>query len=303
MSLFKKARVQDRKFRAAIMGVSNSGKTYTALVLASVLGKKIALIDTEHSSASMYADNFNFDSLNLDSFHPSKYIEAIQAAVKEGYEVIVVDSLSHAWAGKSGALELVDEASARNKGNSFGAWRSVTPLQNQLIDAIITCPAHIICTMRSKTHYQVESADGKTKVTKVGLAPVQRDGIEYEFDFVAEMDTDHRLIVTKSRISSLTDKVILKPDAKFFEEFNAYINRGKSNEMIETIKETFNAEELANAEQCTALQEWAEELGMEWKSKVLSFYKIESFNRLTTSQAETVLARAAKLNDNRKAGV
>jgi type II secretory pathway predicted ATPase ExeA len=82
MSLFKKARVQDRKFRAAIMGVSNSGKTYTALVLASVLGKKIALIDTEHSSASMYADNFNFDSLNLDSFHPSKYIEAIQAAVK-----------------------------------------------------------------------------------------------------------------------------------------------------------------------------------------------------------------------------
>lgn len=292
--IFKKAKVQDRKFRAAITGISSSGKTYTALVLASVLGKKIALIDTEHSSATMYADQFNFDTLNLESFHPAKYIEAINAAVKECYEVIIVDSLSHAWSGKDGALELVDQAAARNKGNNFGAWRNITPLQNQLIDTIIGCPAHIICTMRSKTHYQVDSNEGKTVVRKVGLAPIQRDGIEYEFDFVGEMNADHQMVVSKSRIPSLCDKVVTKPDAKFFEEFNAHINRGKFNNLVDTAKEKLNADELMNLETNAELHSFAEEFGPEWVSKVLNFYKVESLDFLTRSMAETVLARARK---------
>lgn len=292
MSGFRKATVKNRKFRAAIMGTAGSGKSLTSLILASTLGKRIALIDTEHGSAEMYANTFEFDTLNLTEYHPQKYIDAVKEAAKEGYEVVVIDSLSHAWSGKGGALELVDQATARNKGSSFGAWRDVTPLQNQLVDAIIGCPAHVICTLRSKTDYQVETEGGKTRVRKVGLAPVQRDGMEYEFDFLAEMDADHRMIVTKSRIPALADKVVTKPDAKFFLEFQNYLNQGVAVEMAAEIKNTMDAVEMATEGQILKLVEAAKSLGGDWLAKVMNFYKIKSFEELTKAQADTVLARA-----------
>ena len=292
MSGFKKAQVRNRKFRAAIMGTAGSGKSLTALILASTLGKKIAMIDTEHGSAEMYANSFDFDTLSLTDYHPHRYIEAIKEAGAAGYEVLIIDSLSHAWSGKGGALELVDQATARNKGSSFGAWRDVTPLQNQLVDSIIGSPCHVICTLRSKTDYQVESEGGKTRVRKVGLAPVQRDGMEYEFDFLAEMDADHRLIVTKSRIPALADKVVTKPDAKFFAEFSNYLNQGLAVEIVGEIKKTMDAVEMATDGQLLKLDEAAKSLGAEWLAKVLRFYKIKSFEELTKAQADTVLSRA-----------
>jgi len=292
MSMFKKAAVKNRKFRAAIMGTAGSGKSLTALILASTLGKKIAMVDTEHGSAEMYANTFEFDTLSLTDYHPQRYIDAIKEAGKEGYEVVIIDSLSHAWSGKGGALELVDQATARNKGSSFGAWRDVTPLQNQLVDAIIGSPCHVICTLRSKTDYQVESEGGKTRVRKVGLAPVQRDGMEYEFDFLAEMDADHRMIVTKSRIPALADKVVTKPDATFFQEFKNYLNQGVAIEMVTSAKTELDAVEMATDGQLLKLDEAAKSLGAEWLAKVLRFYKIKSFEELTKAQADTVLSRA-----------
>jgi len=292
MSMFKKAAVKNRKFRAAIMGTAGSGKSLTALILSSTLGKKIAMVDTEHGSAEMYANSFEFDTLSLTDYHPQRYIDAIKEAGKEGYEVVIIDSLSHAWSGKGGALELVDQATARNKGSSFGAWRDVTPLQNQLVDAIIGSPCHVICTLRSKTDYQVESEGGKTRVRKVGLAPVQRDGMEYEFDFLAEMDADHRLIVTKSRIPALADKVVTKPDAKFFAEFSNYLNQGLAVEIVGEIKKTMDAVEMATEGQLLKLDEAAKSLGADWLAKVLRFYKVKQFNELTKAQADTVLSRA-----------
>lgn len=274
------------------MGTAGSGKSLTSLILASTLGKRIALIDTEHGSAEMYANTFEFDTLNLTEYHPQKYIDAVKEAAKEGYEVVVIDSLSHAWSGKGGALELVDQATARNKGSSFGAWRDVTPLQNQLVDAIIGCPAHVICTLRSKTDYQVETEGGKTRVRKVGLAPVQRDGMEYEFDFLAEMDADHRMIVTKSRIPALADKVITKPDATFFQEFKNYLNQGAAVEMVSTAKAALDATEMATEGQILKLVEAAKSLGGDWLAKVIKFYKVTEFSELTKAQADTVLARA-----------
>lgn len=274
------------------MGTAGSGKSLTALILASTLGKKIAMVDTEHGSAEMYAGTFDFDTLSLTEYHPQKYIDAIREAAKEGYEVVIIDSLSHAWSGKGGALELVDQATARNKGSSFGAWRDVTPLQNQLVDAIIGCPAHVICTLRSKTDYQVETEGGKTRVRKVGLAPVQRDGMEYEFDFLAEMDADHRMIVTKSRIPALADKVITKPDATFFQEFKNYLNQGAAVEMVSTAKAALDATEMATEGQLLKLTDAGKNLGADWLAKVMNFYKIKSFEELTKAQADTVLARA-----------
>lgn len=229
---FRKAVKSQRKARIALIGPSGSGKTYTALEIATGLagpGGRIALIDTENASASLYADRFDFDTLNLDTFSPKVYTEAIRAAEEAGYDVIIIDSLSHAWAGKDGALEQVDKAAARAKGNTFAAWREVTPQHNALVDALVRCKAHVVVTMRAKTEYVVEKDEktGKTTPRKVGMAPIQRDGLEYEFDIVADMDLEHRFIVSKSRMSDLADEVITRPTAELGERIRVWLEDGE----------------------------------------------------------------------------
>ena len=209
---FKKATKSQARLRLALVGPAGSGKTYTALKLAKGLGKRIAVIDTEHGSASKYADVVDFDVLELESFSPRTYVEAIQAAVAEGYDVIIIDSLSHAWMGKDGALEQVDRAAKRGGGNSFGAWRDVTPQHNALVEAIVGCKAHVIATMRAKTEYAQEKDErGKTVVRKVGLAPVQRDGLEFEFDVVGDLTAENDLVITKTRCPRLSGVVQKHP--------------------------------------------------------------------------------------------
>lgn len=209
----KKATKAQSKARVALVGVSGAGKTYTALRLAQGLGKRVLLIDTENASASKYADDFEFDTIELSTFHPQQYVEALKMAQGAGYDVIVVDSLSHAWMGKDGALEQVDRVTARSQSkNSFASWREVTPMHNALVDALVHCKAHLIVTMRAKSDYVMQEVtrNGRTKTepVKVGLAPIQRDGIEYEFDVVADIDIDHHLIVTKTRCKALDGLVV-----------------------------------------------------------------------------------------------
>jgi hypothetical protein len=227
MGSFKKATKSQAKLRMAITGPSGSGKTYTALSVGTPLGN-IAVIDTERGSASKYADLFDFDVLELTEYHPRHYIEAIKAACAGGYDVLIIDSLSHAWSGQGGVLELVDRAAKRSQSqNSFAAWRDVTPLHNQLVDTILGAPIHIIATMRSKTEYVLERDErGRTTPRKVGLAPVQRDGMEYEFDVVAEMDMDNNMIISKSRIVALTGGVVNRPDGQFGELLKAWLSDG-----------------------------------------------------------------------------
>jgi hypothetical protein len=129
---------------------------------------------------------------------------------------LILDSLSHAWIGKDGALEQIDRIAKRSpSSNTFAAWPDVTPLHNQLIEAMLLCQSHLIVTMRSKTEYIIEEYEDKgrkkTRPTKVGLAPIQRDGLEYEFDVVGDMDRDNNLIVTKSRCPDLFGRIIHKP--------------------------------------------------------------------------------------------
>lgn len=205
--VFKKAVKHEAKLRLALIGPAGSGKTYSALSIAQHLGERVAVVDTEHGSASKYADIFDFDTLAPDTFSPTVYIEAIEAAEEAGYDVLILDSLSHAWAGKGGLLEFVDNQAKKNRGNSFMAWREATPLHNRLIDTMLACNLHLIVTMRSKTEYVVEQdARGKTTIRKVGLQPVQRDGLEYEFDVTADLDLDNMLIVSKTRCPALKDK-------------------------------------------------------------------------------------------------
>ena len=226
---FRQARKKQLKLRMALIGPAGSGKTYSALNIGQHLGRRVAVIDTEHGSASKYADLFTFDVLELESFHPQMYIDAISAAEQAGYDVLIIDSLSHAWMGKDGALELVDKAAKRSQsGNSFAAWRDVTPLHNNLVEAMLAARLHLVVTMRSKMEYvQEKDEKGRTQIRKVGLQPVQRDGLEYEFDVVADLDTDNNLIVGKTRCPQLTGVVLPKPGKDIADVLNAWLTDGR----------------------------------------------------------------------------
>jgi hypothetical protein len=210
-SLFTKATKAEAKARIAVTGPSGSGKTYSALAWATELaeGGKIAVVDTERDSAKLYADRFDFDALSMSApYHPDRLVEVLKVAEQEGYAVLVIDSLTHFYNGQGGLLEIVEQAGAASKGNSFAGWRTATPIQQRMVDAILAFNGHIITTMRSKTEYSLEKDErGRTAPKKVGMAPQQRDGIEYEFTLVLEMDTDHRTIIGKTRCEALADQV------------------------------------------------------------------------------------------------
>lgn len=240
MSSFQKATKKKAKARVALIGPSGAGKTRTALEIGRGLGSKIAVIDTESGSASKYSDKADFDVLELESFSPQNYIDAIVEAGKAGYDVLIIDSLSHAWSGKGGALELVDAAAKRGRGaggNSFGAWREVTPLHNRMVDAIVRAPMHVIATIRAKTEYVQEKDErtGKVVVRKVGLQPEQRGGLEYEFDVVADINQEHDLIVSKTRCDQLDGAVVNKAGVEFATRLRSWLEDGQPEPRMATV--------------------------------------------------------------------
>jgi hypothetical protein len=227
---FSPASKEQAKARIALTGPTGSGKTYTALIVAGGLGKRVAVIDTERGSASKYADEFTFDTLQLTRFEPSALIDALAVAAHAGYDTLIVDSFSHFWSGTGGMLEQVDHAAKRAGagGNSFAGWKEARPMERAMIDAVLAYPGHIIVTMRAKTEYVVDSDERGRKVPrKVGLKPDQRDGIEYEFDIVGELDQENTLVVSKSRAKSLSGMVIHEPDARFAELVLEWLNAGR----------------------------------------------------------------------------
>ncbi|MDX1662228.1 MAG: ATP-binding protein [Candidatus Promineifilaceae bacterium] len=228
--MFRPAIKREAKLRLAIAGPSGSGKTYTALALATALAEegRVAVVDTEHGSASKYADIFDFDVVNFDApFHPDRFVEAIQTAESSGYDVIIIDSLSHAWNGTGGLLQIVDTAARKYKGNTYMAWSEGTPLQNRLVETIVGASIHVIGTMRSKQDYVLVERNGKQVPQKVGMAPIQRDGFEYEFDVFLEMDIENNAIVTKTRCPALVGVVIPEPGAELAETLQGWLNGEK----------------------------------------------------------------------------
>lgn len=237
---FAPAKMLGNHLRIALDGPAGSGKTFTALLQASlILGgelsehgailsrrdnglARIAVIDTERGSASKYSKYFHdgkgnaaFDALNLarsasGAVEPEEFIKAIDAAKTYEYEAIIVDSLSHAWEGILDQKDKVDDREkSKNKGgytNTFANWREITPLHNRLIDTVLNYTGHVFVTMRTKVDYvQEKDEKGYTKIRKVGLKPVQRDGVDYEFDIVLDM-MDNIAYVGKSRCKELTEK-------------------------------------------------------------------------------------------------
>ncbi|MFJ1993047.1 ATP-binding protein [Streptomyces asiaticus] len=234
---FTRATKEQAKARVALDGPSGSGKTYTALTIATALGQRIAVIDTERGSASKYANEFAFDVLELNYFAPTDLVEALAAAGAAGYDVVVVDSLSHFWSGSGGMLEQVDQAAKRGfGGNSFGGWKEARPMERQMVDALVAYPGHVIVTMRTKTDYVLETNDrGRQVPRKVGLKPEQREGLEYEFDIVGSMDYENTLVVTKSRARVLTNAVVKQPGIEFGQQIRDWLEDGTAVEPIEDL--------------------------------------------------------------------
>lgn len=190
------------KARIALYGVSGSGKTWTALLIAEALagaGGKIGLLDTEAGSASKYADRFAFFPATMRKpFSPDRFVGVIDAANASDVDVLVIDGASPFWEGVGGVLAIVDESKARS---SSGGWKDGTPQQQRIIEAIVNARPHVIVTMRAKSETVRETDQrGKTVIRKIGMRPVQRDGFEYEFDFLLWLDQDHSATIEKARM-------------------------------------------------------------------------------------------------------
>lgn len=234
---FQKAVKTKAKLRLALAGLAGTGKTFSALAIASAISKmirdsgqgagRIAVIDSERGSASLYADRFDFDVCELDSFSPLAYVEKIKEAEDAGYDIIIADSISHAWAGKDGALDQKDEVAERG-GNSWTAWRSVTPKHNALVDAMVGSRCHFIATMRTKMEYAQETVNGKVEIKKLGLAAIQREGMEYEFTLVGDIDHSHTLKISKTRCDGVIDisDVFEKPGENFARKLYGWLMSG-----------------------------------------------------------------------------
>jgi len=221
---FKKATKEQAKLRAAVFGPSGSGKTFTCLRIATGMGGSIAFIDTERGSAAKYSDRFDFDVLELSDRSIEGYLAAIRAAGKAGYAVLIVDSLSHAW---QELLSEVDKlATAKYKGNTWSAWSEGTPKQRKLVDAILDYPGHLLATMRSRTEWSNENDGGRNRPVRVGLAPEQGKSIEYEFDFLLELSTEHVGNVIKDRTGKFQDRLIERPGEEFGQEMAAWLLDG-----------------------------------------------------------------------------
>lgn len=277
ITMFQKAQRSSSKLRLALTGPAGSGKTYSSLQIAKGLGGKIAMIDTERGSGSLYANICDYDVLRLDPpFEPRKYIDGIKAAEEAGYNVLIIDSLSHAWAGEGGILTIHDRT-AKAVRNSFDAWREVTPVHNQLVDAILASTCHVIVSMRTKTGYEVTSVNGKTKVNKVGLAPIQRDGLEYEFTCVLDLSIEGHVATASKDRTGLFDGSRLTPSPTMGESLLSWLNYSGISTSAGKISDVDRLAEIFG-------QLGLDDLWDEYQSYVCERYGVNGMNEMNADQ-------------------
>ncbi|NVK53827.1 MAG: AAA family ATPase [Flavobacteriaceae bacterium] len=248
MELRKSNRSQ-AKIRIALQGASGTGKTYSSLLLAFGLCQnwnKIAVIDTENQSADLYSHLGEYNVLILKPpFTPERYIQAIDTCEKSGMEVIIIDSLSHEWEGEGGILDV----HSKMQGNSFTNWSKLTPRHNALIQKILHSNAHVIATVRSKQDYIIAEKNGKQVPEKIGLKGVQRDGLEYDFSLVFEIDIHHNAYCTKDRTQLFQTSGPLKITKEVGEKIRGWCEQSSKllesgSRIEETIKSIDNLEDL-----------------------------------------------------------
>lgn len=224
---FTRASREKIKLKIGIDGPSGAGKTLGALALATGIaqGGKIAVADTENGSASLYADRYDFDTVQLPpDAQPEQYVEAIDAAQAAGYAVLVIDSLSHAWLSVLAAKDDYDRSSPRS--NPWTNWRLFGPRWDALMQHIVQADLHVIATMRSKQAYEQVEKDGKKLVVKLGLQPQVREGAEYEFAVVFSVNQAHRAEATKDRTALFNDWIVDLTDPEIHQSLIGWMNAG-----------------------------------------------------------------------------
>lgn len=247
MLQLKKATRKQVKLRLGLSAVSGGGKTYSALLLAYGMTDdwtKVAVIDTENGSASLYSDLGDFNVIDLEApYTPERYIEAIKACENAGMEVIIIDSITHEWDGKGGILEISNSMT----GNSFTNWAKLTPRHDAFINSILQSKCHIISSVRRKQDYEMtKGSDGKVKVEKAGLKEITREGFEYELTLNFNLEINHFATASKDRTGLFMDKpsFIISPETG--RELIRWCNSGVDEklEAIKEISEVSNKEEM-----------------------------------------------------------
>lgn len=273
---FVKAERKQSKLRLGLSGPSGSGKTYSALLMARGLGKKVAVVDTEKGSASLYSHLFNFDVSNLSPpFLPENYIREIADAEKNGYDVLIIDSISHAWMGEGGVREQKDTLDQNPRSNQWTNWKKPKEAFSRLKNKIIFSSIHIICGLRAKQAYeQTVDETGRKKIEKMGLEPQIEPGFEYELTTIFDMQMNHHAMTTKDR-TGLFDNKIFIPTEETGRQFLEWLNSGKPsrNELFRQLKS------LAQEKNMT------EQMGAYLKTK----FRVESSKDLTDEQLMTCL--------------
>ena len=240
--MFQKTVAQRQKVKLmlALAGPSGSGKTYSALQLAYGMTKdwkKIALTDTENKSALYYAgadktgewQHIDFPSTLKAGYHPNNWIELISFVERDPtIEVLILDSISHEWQGTGGCLQLVELYSRDEKGNTFAPWKKVTPLHNAFIDKMRNSRLHIIATMRSTPEYAIEKNEkGKNVPKKIGLKPTQREGTDFEFGIIFDIDADdHYAKASKDRTGIFANRPAFLITPEIGDELTTWSNSG-----------------------------------------------------------------------------
>lgn len=320
--MFTPATKAKSKLRLAIFGPAGSGKSYTSLAIASGListtegGGKIGGLDTERGSLSKYAGRldqasgvaFTFDVAELaESKKIEDYLNVIKNATQ--YDVLVIDSLTHAWEELLEEIERI--AQTKFRGNSWAAWQEGTPKQRKLIDAILSFPGHIIATMRSKTEWQVEtdSQSGKMKPRRMGLKPEQGKSIEFEFDMLLDMTSEHYGTVIKDRTGKFQDAILEKPGVEFGKQLAAWLSEGVDKPAPVKQVDTSATQGLDSAQAekrsssismpaAKATPDQVKQLNMEAKrlkitpkmvEERLSQYGVKRFGDLSRQQADTII--------------
>jgi len=226
------------KIKLALQGAAGSGKSFSSLLLAYGMTNdwsKIAVIDTENSSADLYAHLGSYNVLQLTApYTPEKYIEAISVCEQAGMEVIIVDSISHCW-------DYLLDFHANLQGNSFANWSKVTPRQNSFIQKILSSSSHIICTMRSKQEYVLNEKNGKMVPEKVGLKAVQRDNVDYEFTIVLDLNMKNHAVASKDRTGLFFNKPEFAITPNIGREILQWCNTGSNRINYQTQQSYGNA--------------------------------------------------------------
>ncbi|MBF6062838.1 AAA family ATPase [Nocardia terpenica] len=229
---FKPAVRRKSKARLALAGPSGSGKTYTALALAWEWAAReqgvVGMVDTEHGSARKYQglNGWEWQTLEPDRFSPASLVEILGVAAGHGFAVMVIDSWSHYWMGQDGMLEQVDRRKLGS--NSFSGWKEANPDERRMLEAMLSFPGHLIVTMRTKTEYVIEEDNkGRAVPRKVGTRPVQREGLEHEFDIVGDLDLKNNLHISKTRLPFLAGQVIAEPGAELAGRIADWLDGGE----------------------------------------------------------------------------